>query len=109
MIKLSKPVQLLQWGEGTNTTNQRWIEIGKGRISGRPRTVDGVTSVVIILDGSLSKVDAKREVDYVKVMQKGEGMTPRADRWGEVAMGTLKAVTGNLVTIEVKAATKVGP
>lgn len=113
MIKLSKPVQLLQWGEGTNTTNQRWIEVGKGRIAGNPRRQDGVTDVVIVLDGSLSKIDAKRETDFVKIMQQGEGMTPRAARWGEVAMGTLKSVSSSggqtLVTIAVKAATKVGP
>ncbi|MBX9939164.1 MAG: hypothetical protein K2Y32_07925 [Candidatus Obscuribacterales bacterium] len=113
MIKLSKPVQLLQWGEGTNTTNQRWIEVGKGRIAGKPRREDGITDVVIVLDGSLNKIDAKRETDFVKIMQQGEGMTPRADRWGEVAMGTLKSVSSSggqtLVTIAVKAATKVGP
>ena len=112
MIKLSKPVQILQWGEGTNTTNQRWIVIGKGRFASRPRTVNGVTTLNITLEGGLQKVDAKRESDFIKVMQQGEGMTPRADRWGEVAMGTLKSVTSEggqtVVNIEVTAATKVG-
>ena len=47
MIRLGKPVQILQWGEGTNTTNQRWQEIAKGRFAGKPKTVVGVTSLVI--------------------------------------------------------------
>lgn len=112
MIKLSKPVQILQWGEGTNTTNQRWIEIAKGKFAGRPKTVQGLTTILIELDGSINKVDAKREVDFVKIMQKGEGMTPHADRWGEVAMGTIKGVVSDngrqILQIETKAATKVG-
>lgn len=112
MIKLSKPVQILQWGEGTNTTNQRWIEIGKGHFAGKPKTVDGVTTINIALDGALNKVDAKREEDFVKLAQQGEGMTPRDARWGEVAMGVIKSVGSEggqtIVKIETKAATKVG-
>ncbi len=112
MIKLSKPVQILQWGEGTNTTNQRWIEIAKGKFASRPKTVLGTTTIMIELEGGINKVDAKREIDFVKIMQKGEGMTPHADRWGEVAMGTIKGVVSDngrqILQIETQAATKVG-
>jgi len=108
MIRLSKPVQVLEWGEGTNTTNQRWEEIAKGRLSGKPKTVAGLTSIVIEVEGSISRKNEKNE--YVKVMQQGEGMTPHSNAWGEVAMGTIKSVNNEsgktLVTVEVSAAVK---
>jgi hypothetical protein len=110
MIRLSKPVQILEWGIGTNTTNQRWEEIAKGRLSGKPKTVAGLTSLVIEVEGSLNRKNENNE--YVKVMQQGEGMTPHSTAWGEVAMGTIKSVDNQsgktMVTVEVTAATKYG-
>jgi hypothetical protein len=110
MIRLSKPVQILQWGEGTSQGNQRWIEIAKGRFQGKPKTVLGITTLQVEVEGSINKVDAKREQDFIKVMQQGEAMTPHSERWGEVAMGTLKQVAikdgRTVVEIELKAATK---
>lgn len=108
MIRLGKPVQILQWGEGTNTTNQRWQEIAKGRFAGKPKTVVGVTSLVIEVEGSINKANDKN--NDVKIMQQGEGMVAHSERWGEVAMGTLKDVSNQggktIVTVEVHAATK---
>lgn len=110
MIRLSKPVQILQWGLGTNTTNQRWDEIGKGRLASKPKTVAGLTSIVIEVEGSFARKNDSNE--FVKVMQQGEGMTPHSTSWGEVAMGTIKSVNNQggktLVTVETEAATKVG-
>lgn len=110
MIRMGKPVQLMEWGEGTNTTNQVWSLLGTGEIQGRPKTVDGVTTLIVAIGGGWNKKNAKD--DSIKVMQQGEGMTPRSDKWGEVAMGRLKAV-GNeggktVVQIELKGAIKVG-
>lgn len=110
MIRLSKPVQILQWGLGTNTTNQRWEEIAKGRLAGKPKTVAGLTSIVIEVEGSINRKND--ENDFVKVMQQGEGMTPHSAAWGEVAMGSIKSVDNQsgktLVTVETSAATKYG-
>lgn len=108
MIRLGKPVQILQWGEGTNTTNQRWQEIGKGRFASKPKTVQGVTSILIEVDGSINKLHDKNS--DVKLMQQSEGMVAHSTKWGEVAMGTLKGVSNEsgrtIATIEVHAATK---
>ncbi|MBU6450756.1 MAG: hypothetical protein KGS72_03185 [Cyanobacteria bacterium REEB67] len=110
MIRLGKPVQVLEWGAGTNTTNQNWSEIAKGRLSGRPKTKLGVTTIIVEVEGSLKRNNDKNE--FVKVMQQGEGMTPHSERWGEVAMGSISAVKNEggktMLEIDVKAATKVG-
>ncbi|MBS1991235.1 MAG: hypothetical protein JSS86_08205 [Cyanobacteria bacterium SZAS LIN-2] len=110
MIRLSKPVQVLEWGLGTNTTNQNWTEIAKGRFAGRPKRKDGVTTLVVEVEGSLQRKNDKNE--YVKVMQQGEGMTPRSVRWGEVAMGSISAIKNEagktVLEISVPTATKVG-
>lgn len=110
MIRLGKPVQLLEWGQGTNTTNQVWTKFAEGTIEGKPRTVDGVTTAVIAITGKLQKNNGGD--DHVKIMQQGEGMTPASQKWGEVAMGTLSSVDESggktLVHIALKGAIKIG-
>lgn len=110
MIRLGKPVQLLEWGQGTNTTNQNWNLLAEGTIQGKPRTVDGITTVSVEIDGSWNKQNPADE--SIKIMQQGEGMTPRSDKWGEVAMGRLRSVGSDsgktIVQIELKGAVKVG-
>lgn len=106
MIRLSKPVQLLEWGEGTNTTNQNWVELGTGNIVGKPKTVDGITTIVVQLNGTLNKKNQKD--DTIKVQQAGEGMTPHSAKNGEVAYCRLKKVSGSTVEIETRFAIKYG-
>jgi hypothetical protein len=108
MIRLSKPVKLLEWGEGTNTTNQRWIEMGTGSIVGKPKTVSGITTVVVQLTTSdVKKTNAAD--DTIKIAQVGEAMTPLSQSsWGEVGYGRLKSISGSNVEVELKVAVKVG-
>ena len=133
MIRLSKPVQLLEWGEGTNTLNQRWEKIGEGRIVNRTGslvqliwhaiqvfvkwillkwrpTPVGLTTLVVELDGKLTRKNSKD--DTVKVVQQGEGMTPTSNQWGEVAVGRLKSIESGVgktrVLLEIRGATKIG-
>ncbi|MBX9667179.1 MAG: hypothetical protein K2X93_06150 [Candidatus Obscuribacterales bacterium] len=113
MIRLSKPVKVMEWGAGTNTTNQVWTEMGKGKITKKPKTVDGITTIVIHLDNRASKSNSAD--DTIKLAQQGEAMTPTsAESWGEVAYGRLKSINegseggGTLVEVEVKVAIKVG-
>jgi hypothetical protein len=93
MIREHKPVKLLEWGEGTNTLNQVWTEMGQGKISGPVKRKDGVTTMVVELNGNVEKKNAKD--NSVKVAQIGEGMTACSDKWGEVASGTLKSLTNS--------------
>ncbi len=113
MIRLSKPVKMLEWGVGTNTTNQVWIEMGKGKITKKPKTVGGITTIVVQLDNRATKSNTSD--DTIKLVQQGEAMTPTSkDAWGEVAYGRLKSIDeggeggGTLVEVEVKFAIKVG-
>src|SRR5215470_13722503 len=108
MIRLNRPVKLLEWGEGTNTLNQRWEEIGEGNILSSKRKA-GVTTMVVEVKGAVQKKNPKD--DSVKVVQRGEGMTARSQMWGEVALGRLKSIDSaagrSLVSLEISAATKV--
>lgn len=110
MIRLGKPVKLLEWGEGTNTLNQRWMDVGKGNLRAKPKVKAGTVLLAVELDGGLKKQNEKD--DWLKVMQQGEGMTPASDKWGEVAMGRLKSVENeggkSVAYIELKNATKIG-
>ncbi len=132
MIRLGKPVQLLEWGQGTNTTNQIWTVFAEGSINykpewwdlwgkfvnilttgypdGEPHITDGVMDVVVAIDGKIDKKNSNDDV--VKIMQQGEGMTPASQKWGEVAMGTLSSVNQSggktLVHISLRNATKIG-
>jgi hypothetical protein len=133
MIRLSKPVQLLEWGEGTNTLNQRWEKIGEGKIVDRTKSLlqfighaiqvffkwlflkwrpapVGLTTLVVELDGKLTRKNSKD--DAVKVVQQGEGMTPSSNQWGEVAVGRLMSIENiagkTRVHLEIRGATKIG-
>ena len=129
MIRLSKPVQLLEWGEGTNTLNQRWEKIGEGKIVSHSKTLAemfhvfvqwlllkwkpkpvGVTTLTVELNGQLTRKNSKD--DTVKVVQQGEGMTPTSNHWGEVAVGRLKSIDSGMgktrVQLEIRGATKIG-
>jgi len=109
MIRPNKPVKLLEWGEGTNTLNQVWHELAEGQILSAKRR-DGVMIMVVEVKGAVGKKNPKD--DAIKVAQKGEGMTARSDKWGEVAMGRLKSIDASagktVVQIEIQQATKVG-
>jgi len=126
MIRMSKPVQLLEWGEGTNTTNQRWEKIADGKLvdqsrsflslfvewlflKRKPGTV-ATRTLVVAVDGTLQRKNSKDEA--IKIQQQGEGMTPTSDRWGEVAVGRLKSIESEagktMVYVEVKGAVKIG-
>jgi hypothetical protein len=110
MIRLKKPVQLLEWGQGTNTLNQTWRVIGHGKISSKPKTVDGITTMIVAVDGPLNRENLKE--DAIKVQQQGEGMTPGTDHWGEVAVGKLKSIKDSgsrtVIQIALKGAIKIG-
>lgn len=106
MIRRSKPVQLLEWGQGTNTTNQNWNVFAKGRILSASKPENGVRVLSIEVDGSLNKKNLRD--DSVKIAQEGQGMTPTPGKWGEVAFGRLKNVDNKVVEIEVKVAIKIG-
>lgn len=110
MIRIGKPVKLLEWGEGTNTMTQRWIDVGEGSLRAEPKIKAGVTVIAVELKGSFEKKNEKD--DSIKIVQQGEGMTPGSDKWGEVAVGRLKAVEHesgkSVVYIELKTAAKIG-
>ncbi len=108
MIRLGKPVRLLEWGEGTNTKNQNWEPIGQGVLHNKSKHYAGLTTLVVEIDGPVAKRNQKD--NHVKVCQPGEGMVPIADNWGEVAMGTLKSIENQngktIVKIDVDSAAK---
>lgn len=109
MIRLGKPVKLLEWGTGTTTMTQRWMDLGKGSLRAKAKVKAGTTVIAIELDGALNKTNDKD--DWVKLLQPGEGLTPVGDSWGEVAMGRLKSVENeggrSVAYIELKNATKI--
>jgi hypothetical protein len=106
MIRVRKPIQLLEWGIGTNTTNQIWSIAGQGRISSY-KMKDGLTTLFVDLEKAFDKKN--QQDNSLKLTQPGEGMTGNSDRWGEVAMGVVKAVEngGRRVIVEIFTATKV--
>jgi hypothetical protein len=110
MIRLGKEIQLLEWGLGTSTVTQNWNIIGTGTLKAKPKNKMGATLITVELDGAVEKKNAKD--DSLKIMQRGEGMTPNSDKWGEVAMGRIKTMTPSggktIVEIEIKSAMKIG-
>ncbi|HEY9867907.1 MAG TPA: hypothetical protein V6D08_01760 [Candidatus Obscuribacterales bacterium] len=108
MIRLNKPVKLYEWGEGTNTLNQVWNEVGQGRILSFKRQ-GGAATLVVEMDGKLVKKNQRD--NSLKIAQQGEGMTARSERWGEVVMGKLKSVEErsgkSVLAIDVPFAAKV--
>ncbi len=111
MIRLGKPVRLLEWGEGTNTKNQNWDVIGQGVLHNKVKRYAGLTTLVVEVDGNVSKKNEKD--NHIKIAQPGEGMIPIKDNWGEVAMGTLKSIEKqngkSIVKIELPGAAKLLP
>lgn len=106
MIRRSKPVQLLEWGQGTNTTNQNWNVFAQGRILKAGKAVNGIRVIAVEVDGDLDKKNLRD--DTIKITQQGQGMTPTPDKWGEVAYGRLKHIENKVVEVEVKIAVKIG-
>jgi len=110
MIRLGKPVKLLEWGEGTTTLTQVWTDVGGGNLRAKPKVYAGTTLLMVELDGQFTKKNTKD--DWLKIIQQGEGMTPASQKWGEVAMGRLKSVENeggkSVAYIELKNATKIG-
>jgi hypothetical protein len=106
MIRTRKPVKLLEWGEGTNTTNQIWTEVGQGKILRVAKSANA-TTLSIQLNAAFNKKNSKD--NHVKLVQEGERMSAQSARWGEVAMGTVKSVnsSNNTVEIEITTATNI--
>jgi hypothetical protein len=109
-MRLGKPVQLFEWGIGTNTLNQIWILAGQGELRAKPKYKAGLTEVAVVVK-EFKKTNDKD--DSIKIMQQGEGMTPVSDKWGEVAMAQLKSVEKTaagetIVHLEIKMAIKIG-
>ena len=106
MIRVRKPVKVLEWGDGTNTTNQIWTVAGEGRIDSFEMR-NGRTTLVIDLNAPYQKKNDKDNI--VKIAQEGEGMTMNSPRWGEVAMGHIKTVenSGRRLHVEIPTATKI--
>ncbi len=104
MIRLGKPVRLLEWGEGTNTFNQTWTTIGQGVLHNKLKRYAGSTILVVEVDGPVEKKNDKSK--DIKILQPGEGMTPYPDYWGEVAMGNLKSIVnqGNKTIVQIELA-----
>jgi hypothetical protein len=108
MIRLGKPVRLLEWGEGTNTYNQTWNTIAEGVLNNTPKRIAGLTTLKVEVNGPVTIKNEKSKA--IKVMQTGEGMVHAPSYWGEVAMGNLKSIDKKdgktIVEIEVTDATK---
>lgn len=106
MIRLTKPVRLLEWGQGTNTTNQVWTPVGEGTIKDYTMK-DGLTTLIIELNAPITKRNEAN--DELKIAQLGEGMAGASTRWGEVGLGHLRAVEqgGRLVRVQITTATKI--
>lgn len=106
MIRTAKKVQLLEWGEGTNTLNQVWSIVGTGKIT-RHSVKKGEATLQITLDAPIQRKTDKAN-PILKLAQQGEGMAGGSDRWGEVASGVLQSVEGGgrVITVQVTGATK---
>lgn len=94
----------MEWGKGTNTTNQIWTDIGEGNFISRS-VKDGITTLTIQTNAPLQRHN--NEDNSVKLCQQGEGMAACSDHWGEVALGQIKSVSGTTVVIEIPYATKI--
>ena len=109
MIRLGKPVRLLEWGEGTTTKNQTWETIGQGVLHNESKYSAGPTTLIVEVEGPVKKKNDKDK--NIKVLQPGEGMVPIDDNWGEVAMGTLKSIENQngktIVKIDLEGAVKI--
>ena len=93
----------MEWGVGTNTSNQKWTEIAEGTFSQRI-VKDGITTLTIQTKGVSRK---NTETNSIKLCQKGEGMAACSEHWGEVASGEIKSVSGNTMEVVISHATKI--
>ena len=111
MIRRNKPVKLMEWGEGTNTLNQIWMDMGEGKLAS-DKQKNGLTTLVFEMPAGCAKRNPKDNT--IKICQQGEGMTPSESgkSWGEVSIGDLKSIENlggkTKVTVEVKYAAKIG-
>lgn len=94
----------MEWGQGTNTTNQRWEEIGEGTFVSR-RVKDGITTLTVQTKGNVVRKNDKNNA--IKLCQQGEGLTANSDFWGEVASGNLVSVSGNQAVVDILHAVKI--
>jgi hypothetical protein len=99
MIRLGKPVQLLEWGLGTSTVNQVWHIIGQGKLRNGPKWYAGNTTIVVELDGQIDRQNENNS--DIKLAQEGEGMASGTSKWGEVAMGKLTEIKGGKKVVYV--------
>ena len=104
MIRFKKPVKLLEWGEGTNTTNQIWSTLGEGRFTKRA-IKDG--HVVLTVETGQPIQRKNQKDNSVKLCQQSEGMTANSEHWGEVATGHINSISGNTVVVDIEHATKI--
>ncbi len=104
MIRFNKAVKIMEWGQGTNTTNQKWDEIGEGTFISR-KIKDGITTLTIQTRANVVRKNVKD--NSVKLCQAGEGMAAGSEHWGEVASGNITAISDNLVVIEISCAIKI--
>lgn len=104
MIRFNKEVRIMEWGLGTNTTNQVWTQIGQGKFVSR-NVKDGITTLTIEVQGGVKRLN--ESTDSVKLCQLSEGMAACSELWGEVAMGHIKSSSGNQVVVEIPYATKI--
>ncbi len=74
MIRLHKPVELLEWGIGASQGNQNWTKIATGKITQKPKFIDGLAQITISIDGNAFN-KTNLDDDYIKLAQMGEGMT----------------------------------
>jgi hypothetical protein len=104
MIRFNKAVKIMEWGEGTNSTNQRWEEIAEGTFKTR-EFKDGITILTIQTKNNVAPKNQKDNT--VKLCQQGEGTTANSEFWGEVASGNVTSITGNLVVVEISQCVKI--
>lgn len=104
MIRFNKAVKIMEWGQGTNSTNQKWDEIGEGTFTSRS-VKNGITTLTIQTRGNVARKNDKD--NSVKLCQQSEGTAAGSEHWGEVASGKITALTGNLVVVEISQAVKI--
>ena len=109
MIRLSKNIEIFEWGSGTKQGTQNWSWIARGKITNKPKFNGGHANIIIDIEGGqFNKQNLNDE--SLKLCQVGEGMTSNADSKGEVAMGHISKVENNsgkcLLSVRLSAASK---
>ena len=104
MLRFNKAVKIMEWGQGTNSINQNWNEIGEGSFVSR-RVKNGITILTIQTKAPVVRTNDK--INSVKLCQQGEGVASCSEYWGEVASGNINSLSGNTVVVEVCQAVKI--